>query len=92
MRAVATAALAEVGVELEPDLSLASLEGVKRSLAAGGFALISELALEPDLSAGRLVAVPLKGLAIERPLTAIRRAGADMILTYFARDAARWLR
>ena len=25
-------------------------------------------------------------------LTAIRRAGADMILTYFAKDAARWLR
>jgi DNA-binding transcriptional LysR family regulator len=75
MRAVATAALAEVGVELRPDLSLASLEGVKRSLAAGGFALISELALEPDLAAGRLVTLPLKGLEIERPLTAIRRVG-----------------
>jgi porphobilinogen synthase len=25
-------------------------------------------------------------------LTSIKRAGADMILTYFARDAARWLR
>lgn len=25
-------------------------------------------------------------------LTAIRRAGADMILTYHARDVARWLR
>jgi len=24
-------------------------------------------------------------------LTAIKRAGADMILTYFAKDAARWL-
>jgi porphobilinogen synthase len=24
-------------------------------------------------------------------LTSIRRAGADMILTYHARDAARWL-
>jgi DNA-binding transcriptional LysR family regulator len=74
-RAVAAAALAGVGVELRPDLSLASLEGVKRSLAAGGFALISELALEPDLGAGRLVAVPLKGLEIERSLVAIRRAG-----------------
>src|SRR6201996_586788 len=72
-RAVATAALATVGVELQPDLSLASLEGVKRSLAAGGFALISALALEPDLGAGRLVTVPLKDLTIERPLVAIRR-------------------
>jgi DNA-binding transcriptional LysR family regulator len=76
MRAVAAAALAEVGVELHPDLSLASLEGVKRSLAAGGFALISELALEPDLAAGRLVALPLKGLKIERSLIAIRRTRA----------------
>jgi DNA-binding transcriptional LysR family regulator len=67
--------LATVGVELSPDLSLASLEGVKRSLAAGGFALISELALEPDLAAGRLVTLPLKGLDIERSLSAIRRAG-----------------
>jgi DNA-binding transcriptional LysR family regulator len=75
-RAVAAAALATVGVELAPDLSLASLEGVKRSLAAGGFALISELALEPDLAAGRLVALPLKGVEIERELTAIRRPGA----------------
>jgi porphobilinogen synthase len=24
-------------------------------------------------------------------LTAIKRAGADMILTYFAKDLARWL-
>ena len=75
-RTVADAALAAVGVELEPDLSLASLEGVKRSLAAGGFALISELALEPDLGAGRLVKVPLKDLRIERALTAIRRPAA----------------
>jgi porphobilinogen synthase len=25
-------------------------------------------------------------------LTGIKRAGADMILTYFAKDAAKWLR
>jgi porphobilinogen synthase len=30
-------------------------------------------------------------LALEQ-LTSIRRAGADMILTYFAKDAARWLK
>ncbi len=30
--------------------------------------------------------------AVLETLTAIRRAGADMILTYFAKDAARWLR
>jgi DNA-binding transcriptional LysR family regulator len=44
MRAVAAAALAEVGVELEPDLSLASLEG--------GEALARGRRLRPDLRAG----------------------------------------
>jgi porphobilinogen synthase len=42
-------------------------------------------------------AASLKGWIDERRvameiLTSIKRAGADMILTYFARDAARWLR
>ncbi len=35
--------------------------------------------------------VDLEGAARET-LTAIRRAGADLIVTYFARDAVRWLR
>jgi porphobilinogen synthase len=30
--------------------------------------------------------------AVEETLTAIRRAGADLIITYFARDVARWSR
>jgi porphobilinogen synthase len=34
--------------------------------------------------------IDLKRCALES-LTAIKRAGADMILTYFARDAVRWL-
>jgi porphobilinogen synthase len=42
-------------------------------------------------------AAAMKGWIDERRvaleiLTSIKRAGADMILTYFARDAARWLR
>jgi porphobilinogen synthase len=32
-----------------------------------------------------------KAVALEM-LTSIKRAGADMILTYWAADAARWLR
>ena len=32
----------------------------------------------------------LRRCALES-LTSIKRAGADMILTYFAKDAARWL-
>jgi DNA-binding transcriptional LysR family regulator len=49
---------------------------MKRSLASGGFTLISQLALEPEASAGLLTAVPLKDLRIERSLAAIRRRGA----------------
>ncbi|MGA8302671.1 MAG: porphobilinogen synthase [Thermoplasmata archaeon] len=30
--------------------------------------------------------------AVEETLTAVRRAGADLIITYFARDVARWSR
>jgi porphobilinogen synthase len=30
--------------------------------------------------------------AVEETLGAIRRAGADLIITYFARDVARWSR
>ena len=42
-------------------------------------------------------AAAMKGWIDERRvaleiLTSIKRAGADMILTYFARDAARWLK
>lgn len=43
--------------------------------SSGRLRLISVLALEPDLVAGRLVTLPLKGLEIERSLSAIRRAG-----------------
>lgn len=74
-RAVGDARLAELGVRLEPQLTLASLEGVKRSLAGGGFALISRLALEPE-GAGSLRAVPIRDLRIERALIAVRLAGA----------------
>jgi porphobilinogen synthase len=41
-------------------------------------------------AAGRLGWLDEKRVALES-LTAIKRAGADMILTYWAKDAARWL-
>lgn len=74
-RAVAEARLADVGVSLEPELSLASFEAVRRSISGGGFTLISRLALEPESATGNLVAIPIKGLRIERSLIAIRSRG-----------------
>ena len=41
-------------------------------------------------AAGQLGWIDEKRVALEM-LTSIKRAGADMILTYFAKDAARWL-
>ncbi len=41
-------------------------------------------------AAGRLGWIDERAAALEA-LTAIRRAGADAIITYFAKDAARWL-
>jgi DNA-binding transcriptional LysR family regulator len=74
-RAVVDARLGEAGVQLRPELTVASLEGLKRSIAAGGFTMISRLALEPQAAAGGLLAVPIEGLSIERALTAIRLPG-----------------
>ncbi len=71
-RMVATAALAEQGVELVPLLELASAESVKRALAAGGFALLSRLAVESEQRGGTLRAVPLRDVPLARELRAVR--------------------
>ena len=41
-------------------------------------------------AAGKLDWIDEERVMIES-LTSIKRAGADMILTYFAKDAAKWL-
>jgi porphobilinogen synthase len=41
-------------------------------------------------AAGQLGWLDEKRVALEM-LTSIKRAGADVILTYFAKDVARWL-
>jgi porphobilinogen synthase len=44
--------------------------------------------LNPPAAAGMLD----ERTAVLEALTAIRRAGADIVITYHAKDAARWLR
>ena len=68
-------AVAAAGVELTPSLELASAQSVKRALAGGGFALLSTLAIESELTAGSLHALHLKEGGLERELQAVRRAG-----------------
>jgi DNA-binding transcriptional LysR family regulator len=71
-RTVATAALAQRGVEIAPRLELASAESVKRALASGGFGLLSRLAVETEERGGLLHALPLRDVPLARELRAAR--------------------
>ena len=75
-RAVAAAALADVGVELTPMLEVASTESVKRALRTGGFALLSQLAVAAETRAKTLHQMPVKDLDLARELRAVRLANA----------------
>jgi len=85
-RAVATAALAAHGVELTPALEVASIQGLKRMITAGGFSLLSRLAIADEVRAGTLVACELASVDLSRELRAVRlarrgAAGGDPALT-----------
>lgn len=71
-RSIAEERLRGAGVRLTASFDLASLGGVKLSLAGGGFALISELAVQDEVRAGSLATVPLEGAKMERILFAVR--------------------
>lgn len=67
-----TAGLAPV----PPLLELATTAAVRTAVAAGTApGVLSELVVRDDLMLGRLVAVPLAGLRLERPLTAVWQGG-----------------
>jgi DNA-binding transcriptional LysR family regulator len=73
-RAVVTGALAADGVELQPEMELASAEALKRAVMTGGFALISERTVATEITAGTLVAIPVSHAHLHRSLRAVRRA------------------
>lgn len=93
-RTVAEDALAKAGVRLEPALEAQSLETVKRSVAGGGFSLLSPLAVAHEVDAGSLATRRVRGVDLRRELRAVRRrtrttvpgAGAEP-----ARQLWRWL-
>ena len=72
-RAVATAILGGAGVELVPSLEAASTQSLKRALNSGGFALLSELAVETERRAGTLSTLSLRGIELTRELRAVRQ-------------------
>jgi DNA-binding transcriptional LysR family regulator len=77
-RAVAESALAGAGVELTPAMQAASFQSLKRALAGGGFALLSELTIEAEQRSGALVTVPIRDLDLRRDLYAVRRRSSAL--------------
>ena len=71
-RAIAAAALAAACVELHPNLELASSQSVKRALRGGGFALMSRLVVDAEVSAGTLRTLSIDGIDLARRLVAVR--------------------
>jgi DNA-binding transcriptional LysR family regulator len=62
-------ALADRGLTVNPVMSLGSTEAIKRAVIEGvGVAIVSRLAVEAELAAGRLVELPVRALTVERPL------------------------
>lgn len=67
-------ALRGSGLSLVDGMVMSSNSALRSAALSGlGPVVLSEMALEPDLTSGRLVEVPVAGLALQRPLTAIWR-------------------
>ena len=75
-RDVIEAALAQLDVFPSPVMSLGSTEAIKNVVAGGvGLAVVSGLAVERELSSGRLVAIKVEDLVVKRPLHMVRLGG-----------------
>jgi DNA-binding transcriptional LysR family regulator len=70
-RAVAEHALAEAGVVLHPSLEAASTQSLKRAVRAGGFTLLSRLAVSHE-DGDVLVRLRVRGADLSRDLRAVR--------------------
>ena len=64
------------------DLSMGRSEGLQ---------IAKNLRLNPQHEKALIVALASEDEGALESLTAIRRAGADLIITYYAKEAARWL-
>jgi DNA-binding transcriptional LysR family regulator len=64
---------------LNMDVEMPTLEAIKRFVAAGnGVALVPRVSVEPELSRGELVSVPVKELKLERKLRIVYRKGGQL--------------
>ncbi|MGO9955233.1 MAG: LysR family transcriptional regulator [Solirubrobacteraceae bacterium] len=90
-RAVAAAALAGAGIKLSPALEVASSQSLKRALTAGGFAIMSRLAVTAELEAGTLQIVAIRDLDLTRELKAVREARRPRSMPSQTSAFWRWL-
>jgi hypothetical protein len=93
-RAVATTGLAAHGIALTPALEVASTQSLKRMITAGGFSILSRLAIAEEERAGSLVGCELRGVEFSRELRAVRqrpRRGAPARGRSAAQDFWSWL-
>lgn len=78
-RDVLAAALAAHRCEATPSMELGSTAAIKAAAVSGaGPAVLSRLAVEAELHAGRLISVPYRDLALERTIRAIWPTGGEL--------------
>ena len=69
-------ALLDRGLKVKAVMSLGSTEAIKRAVMEGvGVAIVSGLAIDMEVAAGKLAALKVKGLTVERPCHLLRARG-----------------
>jgi DNA-binding transcriptional LysR family regulator len=64
---------------LNMDVEMPTLESIKRFVAAGnGVALVPRIAVEPELTRGELISIPVQELRLERKLRIVYRKGGQL--------------
>lgn len=64
---------------LNMDVEMPTIEAIKRFVAAGnGVALVPRISVEPELSRGELVSIPVQELKLERKLRLVYRKGGQL--------------
>ena len=59
---------------MQPALELSSADALMHAVLGGGFAALSERAIPAEVAVGKLVSVPVSGLAMRRSLRPVWRA------------------
>ena len=71
--------LAEQGVEVEAEIAFDNIDTIKRAIVVNaGASFLPEPSVQSELQAGELVAIPVEGLRLVRPLGIIHRRGVEL--------------